>query len=318
MALVGPSGAGKSSVLRAVAGLARPEDGRIALGDRVWFDAARRVDLPPERRSVGLVFQEYALFPHLTVAQNVAFGGRGRAGALMESMRIAHLAGARPDTLSGGERQRVALARALAREPQVLLLDEPMSALDPHTRAGVRGELRAILGRVGLPTLIVTHDFEDASALAVRVAVIERGRIVQEGAPEDLVARPANGFVASLTGANLLTGAARRDGALTAVTLDGGGVVYSGDQLVGRVGVVVHPAEVTLARAEPDDSALNRVRGPVLSLVRLPGRVRVRVGPLTAEVTPRSADRLALREGEPAVAVFKASGTRLVPLEGPA
>jgi molybdate transport system ATP-binding protein len=159
LALVGPSGAGKSSVLRAIAGLLRPERGRIALGARPWLDTEEQIDLPPERRSVGLVFQEYALFPHLDVRRNVAFGGRGRVDELLERFRISHLARARPADLSGGERQRVALARALARDPAVLLLDEPLSALDAHTRGVVRGELAELLAELRLPTLLVTHDF---------------------------------------------------------------------------------------------------------------------------------------------------------------
>ena len=174
-----------------------------------WLDTDAGVDLPPERRSVGLVFQEYALFPHLDVRRNVGFGGRGRVDELLERFRISHLAGARPGDLSGGERQRVALARALARNPAVLLLDEPLSALDAHTRGVVRGELAELLAELGLPTLLVTHDFEDAAALADRVGVIVEGRILQLGAAAELLAAPADAFVASFTGANVLRGAAR-------------------------------------------------------------------------------------------------------------
>ena len=212
VALVGPSGAGKTTVLRAIAGLRRPDRGRIALGGRVWFDAAAKVDLPPERRSVGLVFQEYALFPHMTVQANVAFGGASdaRVRELLDRVQMAHLAGERPGGLSGGERQRVAVARALARNPQVLLLDEPLSALDAHTRTAVRGELQDVLGALALPTLLVTHDFRDAAALADRIGVIVDGRLRQEGTAAELVAHPADAFVASFTGGNLLPG--RADG----------------------------------------------------------------------------------------------------------
>jgi len=315
LALVGPSGAGKSSVLRAIAGLLRPETGRIALGDAVWLDTDAGVDLPPERRSIGLVFQEYALFPHLDVRRNVAFGGRARVGELLERFRISHLAGARPGDLSGGERQRVALARALARDPAVLLLDEPLSALDAHTRAIVRGELAELVGELRLPTLLVTHDFEDAAALADRVGVIVDGRILQLGTSAELLAAPADAFVASFTGANLLHGTARPglDG-LTEVVLDDASLAYSTDEGGGRVGLAVYPWEIALARSEPSDSSVNHVRGEVRSLVSLGNRVRVRVGPLTAEITAASAARLALREGEPVVASFKATASRLVPL----
>jgi molybdate transport system ATP-binding protein len=315
LALVGPSGAGKSSVLRAIAGLLRPEQGRIALGARVWLDTEAGIDLPPEQRSVGLVFQEYALFPHLDVRRNVAFGGRERVDELLERFRISHLAQARPVDLSGGERQRVALARALARDPAVLLLDEPLSALDAHTRGVVRGELAELLGELGLPTLLVTHDFEDAAALADRVGVIVDGRILQLGQAAELLAAPADAFVASFTGANLLHGTARpgADG-LTEVVLDTGGSMYSADGGEGRVGLAVYPWEIALARSQPADSAMNHLRGAVRSVVVLGNRVRVRVGPLTAEITAGSADRLELREGEPVVASFKATASRLVPL----
>jgi len=159
LALVGPSGSGKSTVLRAVAGLVRPAAGHIAVGDDVLFDGRRGVDLPPERRRVGLVFQEYALFPHMTVRQNVEYARRHAADEYLERFRIAHLATARPGELSGGERQRVALARALAREPAVLLLDEPLSALDAHTKTTVRAELHELLAGLDIPVLLVTHDF---------------------------------------------------------------------------------------------------------------------------------------------------------------
>jgi molybdate transport system ATP-binding protein len=208
VALVGPSGSGKSSALRAIAGLARAQ-GSVTLADERWLDSAAGLDTPPERRSVGLVFQDYALFPHLSVRANVAFGGRGRVDELLERFRISRLADARPGTLSGGERQRVALARALAREPRVLLLDEPLAALDAHTKAAVRAELGELLHELGLPTLLVTHDFEDAAALAARVGVLVEGHVLQVGRPEDLVAAPADPFVASFTGANLLHGTAR-------------------------------------------------------------------------------------------------------------
>jgi molybdate transport system ATP-binding protein len=306
VALVGPSGAGKTTTLRAVAGLV-PDAGRVALGSEDWSG------LPPERRSVGLVFQEYALFPHLTVQRNVAFAGP--VDGLLERFGISHLAAARPAELSGGERQRVALARALARRPRVLLLDEPLASLDPHTRGAVRGELRGTLRELGLPTIVVTHDFVDASTLADRVGVIVQGRIVQIGRTEELIAEPASPFVAEFTGGNLLHGIARAtsDG-LTEVVLVDGTRLVSTDAASGEVGVVVYPWEVALARELPLDSTQNHVRGRIESLVPVANRVRVRIGPVTAEITAQSAERLALKEGEVAVASFKAAGTRVVPL----
>ncbi len=206
--LVGPSGAGKTTVLRAIAGLLKPESGRVAIDDRVWLDTERGVNLPPEERSVGLVFQEYALFPHLSVRRNVAYGARGELGDLLERFRLGPLADARPGELSGGERQRVGVARALARRPEVLLLDEPLSALDARTRAHVREELRDLLEDLDIPTLVVTHDFADAAALARNVSVLVDGEIVQSGAPSDLIASPASPFVADFAGGNLLVGTA--------------------------------------------------------------------------------------------------------------
>ncbi len=171
LAVVGPSGAGKTTLLRAIAGLARPSEGTIRLGDDVWFNG--RTNLPPERRSVGLVFQDYALFPHLTVAQNVAYGGSNGVAGLLDSFGITHLADARPSKLSGGERQRVAVARAVAREPRVLLLDEPLAALDSGTRKHIRTELAQLLDEIRLPTLLVTHDEEDATLADRRIALHE-------------------------------------------------------------------------------------------------------------------------------------------------
>jgi len=213
VALAGPSGAGKSTVLRTIAGLARPDKGRVALGDTVWFDSGAKIDVRPEERSVGLVFQDYALFPHMSVADNVAYGGGKQSGELLARFEIESLARVKPGELSGGERQRVALARALARDPGVLLLDEPLAALDTHTRARVRGELRGLLKGLDLPTLVVTHSFEDAAALTDSIGVLVEGQLVQTGSAADLVAAPTTPFVADFTGANLLTGRARATGA---------------------------------------------------------------------------------------------------------
>jgi molybdate transport system ATP-binding protein len=315
VALVGPSGAGKSSVLRAVAGLARPAAGRIALGGDAWFDAEQGVFLSPDRRSVGLVFQEYALFPHLSVRRNVAYGGTTRVDELLERFRISQLADADPSELSGGERQRVALARALARNPGVLLLDEPLSSLDTHTKSAVRVELQELLHEFGLPTILVTHDYDDAAALADEVGVIVDGKLRQLAPPQELVSNPADTFVASFTGANLLHGFAEsRQNELTFVRLESGEQIYSTDQVLGDVGVVVYPWEITVGRVEHADSALNVIRGEIRSLVHVGNRVRVRIGPITAEVTAGSAEKLELAAGGRAVATFKATGTRLLPL----
>ena len=315
VALVGPSGAGKTSVLRAIAGLVRPRTGRVALDDDVWFDSARRIARRPEERRVGLLFQDYALFPHLDVRRNVEYAGRGRADPYLERFRIAHLAGAWPAELSGGERQRVALARALARDPAVLLLDEPLSALDAHTKAGVRTELQQLLRELALPTILVTHDFQDAAALADEVGVLVDGRLRQLASPQQLVARPSDAFVASFTGANLLRGVASPVADdVTHVLLETGETVYSADTAEGAVGVVVYPWDVSVARAHHEDSAMNAIHGEIGALVELGNRIRVSIGPITAEVTTSSARRLELSRGGPGIATFKATATRLVPL----
>jgi molybdate transport system ATP-binding protein len=309
--LVGPSGAGKTTVLDAVAGLRRPSRGSIEVGETRWF--GDRVDLRPEQRSVGYVFQEYALFPHLSVERNVAFAGDG--AGMLERLGISALAKAKPGQLSGGERQRVALARALARKPCVLLLDEPMAALDPHTRGRVRSELRLLLRELGLPTLLVTHDFLDAAALADRIAVLVEGRVIQVGTAEELIAQPADAFVAELAGGNLVRGTAylRGDG-LTEVVLEDGSLVVSTDVAHGPVGVVIHPWEISLARRQAEDSAQNHIRGRIQSIVPVGNRRRVRVGPVTAEITAASSEQLGLKESETVVATFKATATRLTPL----
>jgi len=311
VALVGPSGAGKTTLLRAIAGL-QPALGRISVEGDDWLDSARGIDLPVEQRSVGLVFQEYALFPHLTVRKNVEFGRKGGA-ALLERFGLATLADAKPRELSGGERQRVALARALAPDPAVLLLDEPLSALDAHTRGEVRAELQQLLREADRPTLVVTHDFEDAATLATQVGVVVQGRLRQLGTPAELVASPADPFVASLTGANVLRGRARRAQELTELELPTGELIRSTDPAEGDAVAIVYPWEVTLSRTPPDDSAQNHIAGVVASLVPVGNRVRARVGPLTAEITTDSSERLGLQVGGTAVASFKATATRLLP-----
>ena len=313
VALVGPSGAGKTSVLRAIAGLARPARGRVTCSGDVWFDSEGGIDRRPEERSVGFVFQEYALFPHLSVEQNVVFGG-GRADGLLRRLRIEHLARVKPSQLSGGERQRVAIARALARGPRVLLLDEPMAALDPHTRGKVRAELHDLLRELALPALLVTHDFEDAAALADRVGVLVDGRLRQLGAPAELLGSPADPYVAEFAGANVIDGIAESSAhGLTRFRFEGEQVVYSADTAHGRAALVLYPWDVSLARLAADDSALNHLEGEIVSVVQVGNRVRVRLPFLTAEITAASAERLGLSPGERIVASFKATQARLLP-----
>jgi molybdate transport system ATP-binding protein len=322
LAIAGASGAGKTTLLRIIAGLTKPEHGLIVCGGETWFDSERGVDVPPERRGTGFVFQDYALFPHMTALANVEYGGdRGHAPAILERLGIDSATAARkPPALSGGERQRVALARALARDPAVLLLDEPLAALDPRTRARAARELASTLSTIEVPALLVTHDFNEAATLGDEVAILDDGRIVQRGAPSDLAARPASAFVADFTGAVVLTGtAAAGAGGLTVVALDGGGEAVSTDAGSGRVGVSVHPWDIVLepASAGPGGSARNHVRARVVSVTTIGNRARVALEapqPLAAEVTTASAEGLALQPGAEVTATWKATATRLVGL----
>jgi molybdate transport system ATP-binding protein len=326
LALAGPSGAGKTSVLRVAAGLLRPGEGLVEANGETWLDTRRGVDLPAERRRCGYVFQDYALFPHLSAWQNVAYPltgvpraeRRARALALLERFGLADRAEARPRTLSGGERQRVAVARALARRPDVLLLDEPLSALDARTRAGAARQLAAVLRESEAPAVLVTHDFVEAAQLGDRVGVMDRGRVVQEGTPSELAAAPRSAFVADFTGAVVLTGSARRgpDG-LTHVELDGGGAVTSTDPGEGEVAVSVYPWEIAIEPPELErhGSAQNRLPAEVLSITTVGNRVRVGLAgaqPLVAEITLASAERLRLEPGARVAATWKAAATRVV------
>ena len=328
LAITGPSGSGKSSLLAAIAGLERGATGLVSAGGVAWLDTVRRIDLPPERRGCGMVFQDGALFPHLSVWRNVAYGLRGtprraarlRAVQVLEDFGIGHLADARPAEISGGESRRVALARALAASPRVLLLDEPLSALDTSTADAAARTLADVLGSAAGPAIIVTHDFAQASVLADEVAVMDAGRIVQRGTPERLVSEPATSFVAELTGAAVLrgTGHPRGDG-LTAVTLSGGAVVLSAGSVRGPVAVVVRPWDVALepAGAGAVSSSRNRLAARVTAVTPLGGRSRVALAlpePLVAEVTTDAVSHLGLRAGAEVTAVWKATATRLVPL----
>ena len=297
LALVGPSGSGKTTVLRCIAGLHRPDAGRIQVGERRWFDGARGIDLAPEERSVGMVFQDYALFPHMSVRDNVGFGGAGQADEMLRRLRIDHLAGERPGKISGGERQRVALARALSSEPDVLLLDEPLSALDPHTRSLLRQELRDTLVAAGLPTVLVTHDFREAAALSQRIAVISEGRLLQVGTAQELVARPADALVAALTGATVVAGVASPDpeGGST-VALAGGQVLRVEQRAEGPVQLAVLPWLVGIT---PGGVAGGwGSEGEITGIVPEGIRTLVVVGAIRSEQPADAVERLGVRVGQ--------------------
>ncbi|HUF36061.1 MAG TPA: ABC transporter ATP-binding protein [Gemmatimonadales bacterium] len=325
--LVGESGAGKTTVLRLVAGLDQPDEGRIVLDDWTWLDTATGVTLPAWRRGVGYVFQDYALFPHLTVADNVGFGLRAagvgrretaeRARATLDRLGIGDLAGRRVSALSGGQQQRVALARAVVLDPDVLLLDEPMSALDLRTRRGIRAELRRLLRGLPCSTLYVTHNPVEAMFFGERLVAMERGRVTQSGTRDDLLRHPRSAYVAELVGTNLLYGSAamERGGGVEIRTGDGPLAVRQ-DAAEGEVFATVSPRDITLYRERPEASAQNLFTGPIVELVPEPPggeRVRVALGtvpPLVAEVTREAVAALELREGLVVHAGFKATGVR--------
>ena len=279
-------------MLRTVAGLERPHAGRITLGREVWFDAKRNTHLSADRRLVGYLPQDYGLFPHLTVAANVRFAGKRDRPDLLERVGAGHLARVRPGQLSGGERQRVALARALAREPRVLLLDEPFGALDTITRQQVRDELAAILPTLELPTLLVTHAFDDATAIAQRIAVIDNGHLVQLGTPSELLRSPANAMVAALTGANVIRGIAAFAQSGSTVQLDGGGKLASSMPAEGPVQIAVHPWELELA--DPSSSALT---DRVINVRYDRGGLVIRLTRFTIQTEPHHNAHPAITEG---------------------
>ncbi len=255
VALLGPSGCGKTTLLRSIAGLERPTGGEVRIGDAVVSGPGAHV--PPERRRIGMVFQDWALFPHLTVAGNVAFG-RPRAARkgprVADALELVGLEGfgdRMPGTLSGGQQQRVALARALAPEPSALLLDEPFSNLDTTLRARVRTEVHELLHRVGITTVFVTHDQDEAFVLGDDVAVMSEGLIVQQAPPHRLYADPATAWVAHFVGdANLVPGVARGGRATTAL-----GDVDLRSDVEGSCEVLLRPEDLTLDTSEPDASA---------------------------------------------------------------
>jgi molybdate transport system ATP-binding protein len=320
--LLGPNGAGKTTLLRALAGLVTLEDGRVVLDGQVLDDVATGQHVPTERRPVGFVFQDYLLFPHLSALENVAFGlrarglgraeARRRAGAWLERVGLAAHAGSRPRALSGGQAQRVALARAMVGEPRLLLLDEPLAALDAATRTELRRDLRRHLAAFDGTRLLVTHDPLEALALADRLVVLEGGRVTQTGSPAEVSGRPRSRYVAELVGVNLYRGHA--DGA--AIQLEGGGRLVTADGHQGQVFAAVHPRAVALHRHRPEGTPRNSWPGTADTLEVIGDRVRVRMTgavPIVAEVTPAAASELHLADGGPVWATVKATEVAVYP-----
>jgi len=319
VALVGPNGAGKTTALRALAGLTGLDAGEVRLGGELLDGPGRWV--PPERRPVGVVFQDYLLFPHLTALENVAFGlrcggasrrsSRTAAAALLDRVGVGHLAGVKPRRLSGGQAQRVALARALAVEPSLLLLDEPLAALDAQTRPEIRSDLRRHLAEFTGCALLVSHDPLDAMVLADRLVVIEDGAVVQSGTPAEVARRPRTPYVARLVGLNLLRGVA--DGHDVRI---GAGTIVTADAASGEVFVAFRPAAVAVYRTRPDGSPRNVWPATVAGVEPYGDAYRVQVEgaiPVTADVSAAAVAELELADGHQVWVAVKAAEVEVYP-----
>jgi molybdate transport system ATP-binding protein len=329
--LFGPSGAGKTTVLRCIAGLERLNEGRIVFKDRVWADATQGVHLPPQHRPVGYLFQDYALFPHLSVRRNIAYGihqtpEHERARKVQEvaqSVQVEDLLDRKPSELSGGEQQRVALARSLVRNPQLLLLDEPLSALDSPTRDRVRSELARLLRSLQLPAIVVTHDWVDALSLGDRLVVMNRGSVLQVGPPAEVFARPQGTEVAAAVGMETVAQGIVKERVNGALTLKVGTALLVAvdpnphDSAQEEYFVCIRGENVTLETGlAGQSSARNHLQGVVKEIVCSGPlwKVTVDVGTdVVALLTRQAMEDMALRTGSEVYAVFKASAVHLIP-----
>ncbi|MBV8082425.1 MAG: ABC transporter ATP-binding protein [Candidatus Eremiobacteraeota bacterium] len=319
VAVVGPSASGKTTALRCLAGLLRPRAGAIRFGDEVWYDEPSRTFVPAQQRNASMVFAKGALFGHMTVQENAEFGlqaagvstslTEARASEVLHVVNADHLATRRASTLSAGEVQRVALARAIALKPSVLLLYEPLSALDIRLRPLVRQALRNAIAATDAATVFVTHDPAEAMLFAQRFVVVEDGVVAQSGGLAELRNRPATPYIASFAGTNLYRGQAHSlgDGSST-VDIGGARLVIQGDY-EGEISVLLDPDAVTLSAATQETSARNLLRGPVEAIVPDRGAFRVTIAsvpPISARVTARSLETLGVHTGQSLYAGFKA------------
>ncbi len=306
VALLGPNGAGKSTVVAAIAGLLPLDEGHITLDGRTLDDPGGNVLMPAEDRSIGVVFQDYVLFPHLTVVENVEFGLRSRktprrearqqAIEWLERIGLDDLADRKPGDLSGGQAQRVALARALITRPELLLLDEPLAALDATTRVDLRRTLGDHLNQFSGPRMVITHDPTEAFLLADEIHVIEDGAITQVGTPDDIRLRPRTSYIADLAGSNLVLGTAAH-GTVTTGTHQ---LHIADTHITGAVLAAIHPRAIVIDRHQPDGSPRNTWEATVIRIEHYGDRVRLQTGdplPLTAEITPDALNDLEIVEG---------------------
>lgn len=311
LVIVGHSGCGKSTLLQLIAGLLLPDKGRISIGEHLFFDQGKRRHVPPEERNIGFVFQNYALFPHLSVFENVCYGldsktysksqKKDKAMKLLVTLGIDHLKRSKPADLSGGEQQRVALARALVLNPQALLLDEPLSALDITTRGHVRRELKKTLSGLCVPKILVTHDYEDAISLGDRILVMDRGRVIQEGTSKALLMHPRSSFVADFSGTNFFSGTALLgNGGKTRVQVGEKDDVLQADQSAeGPLSVMIYPWDLRLFKTPPAHETMNVMDGTVMNILPYGNRARVEIEgalPLTAEIPAKTLEDLELQE----------------------
>lgn len=348
--LLGESGAGKSTVLRLLAGLQQPEQGKIVLNGISYYDSAQRIAVAPQRRPFGYVFQDYVLFPHLSVFENVAFGLRAQhlprqsvrqsVLAALEQVSLQDYAQRLPDQLSGGQQQRVAIARALAIRPQLLLLDEPLAALDVQTRREVRQELRRILQEMHITTLFVTHHYLDGLLFGDKLLVLDHGQLIQQGGQRELHEYPRSSYVAELVGVNFFRGhihsyenehtciiqlpdppaKSEQPTRIIAVLKEQAEIASQRPASGTEAFVVIDPRSITLHLSIPEGSARNMFRGEITHILQLgtstgshDGKVRISIAlsqtaaPLIAEITASSATRMELSEGQAIFATFKAT-----------
>jgi molybdate transport system ATP-binding protein len=326
--LFGPSGSGKTTILRCIAGLEWPEEGTIRFVSRTWLDTASKIRVPPQDRRIGYMSQDYALFPTHTVAGNIAYGlselnpadRKKRVEEMVELFQLRGLEHAKPRDLSGGQQQRVALARAVAPRPQLLLLDEPLSALDAPIRQHLRGELRSLLKHLALPSIIVTHDWTETLALGDLMAVISEGRVLQVGTPQDVFSRPRNAEIARVVGVETVVRGRVIDSSHGLATVDVDGITLQAlcaEETGPDVFVCIRAEDVILEPVGTGaTSARNHLRGVVCEIGSVGALARVRMNCgffLTAMVTRSSLEQLGLAPGVPITAAIKAGAVHLIP-----